>query len=115
MPSLEQYNMEQFITVPVPGQSHQVCEHLARAYAEGFNIIADLLLHFAWQVIISQAGKLLGEARRYIDPRSHTSFELDHIRLVGFEHFTRNPEFPIALSSRKLLTPNHWIQKKNPR
>ena len=24
IPALEQYNMEQFITVPVPGQSHQV-------------------------------------------------------------------------------------------
>jgi len=66
MPALEQYNMEQFITVPVPGQSHQV--------------------------IISQAGKLLGETGRYIDPRSHTSFELDHIRLEASDPNPLDPE-----------------------
>jgi capping protein alpha len=30
IPALEQYNMEQFITVPVPGQPHQVCRFCLR-------------------------------------------------------------------------------------
>lgn len=55
IPALEEYNVSQFITVQVPGQSHQV--------------------------IISKAGRLPGENERYLDPRSHTSFELDHVAL----------------------------------
>lgn len=78
IPALEQYNMEQFITVPVPGQSHQVCERYCVSKAPYFKI-----LRAAWKVIISRAGKLSGEGQRYIDPRSRTSFELDHIRLVS--------------------------------
>ncbi|KAF8322453.1 F-actin capping protein, alpha subunit [Clavulina sp. PMI_390] len=53
--ALEEYNVTQFITVPVPEQSHQV--------------------------IISKAGQVSGEEGRYLDPRSHTTFLLDHIRL----------------------------------
>ncbi|KAF9519647.1 hypothetical protein BS47DRAFT_1312255 [Hydnum rufescens UP504] len=55
LPALESYNVAQFITVDVPGQSHQV--------------------------IVSEAGRVEGSRHRFIDPRSHTSFELDHIRL----------------------------------
>jgi len=54
LPALEEYNVAQFITVDVPGAEHQV--------------------------IVSEAGRLLG-TKRFIDPRSHTSFEFDHIRL----------------------------------
>ncbi|KAF8340339.1 F-actin-capping protein subunit alpha [Cantharellus anzutake] len=55
LPALEQYNVEQLITVKVPDADHQV--------------------------IISEAGRLEQGTQRFVDPKSHTSFELDHIQL----------------------------------
>ncbi|PAV17001.1 F-actin capping alpha subunit [Pyrrhoderma noxium] len=57
LPSLQEYNLEQFITVDLPG-----CEH---------------------QVIVSEAGRInsTGEDSRFLDPRSKTTFIFDHLRL----------------------------------
>jgi len=66
LPALEEYNVAQFITVDVPGQSHQV--------------------------IVSEAGRLEGDAQRFIDPRSHISYELDHIRLEASDPQPLEPD-----------------------
>ncbi|KAL5501674.1 CAP1 [Sanghuangporus vaninii] len=58
LPSLEQYNLEQFITADVPG-----CDY---------------------QVIISEAGRVKDAPEgefRFLDPRSKTTFIFDHLRL----------------------------------
>ncbi|KAI5119207.1 hypothetical protein M0805_004462 [Coniferiporia weirii] len=58
LPSLQEYNLEQFITADVPG-----CDH---------------------QVIVSEAGRVAtaeGDQQRFLDPRSKTTFVFDHLRL----------------------------------
>jgi len=57
LPSLQTYNLEQFIAADVPG-----CEH---------------------QVIVSEAGRIQsdGDEERFLDPRSKTTFVFDHLRL----------------------------------
>ncbi|KAI9471999.1 MAG: hypothetical protein EXX96DRAFT_488962 [Benjaminiella poitrasii] len=55
--AIEQYNVEQYITVTLPGSEHEV--------------------------IISQYGKL-GEDR-FLDPRSKQSFKFDHIHLTAHD------------------------------
>ncbi|KAF8527514.1 F-actin-capping protein subunit alpha [Hysterangium stoloniferum] len=54
-PALRQYNIEQFVTVDVLNQEHQV--------------------------IISEAARVDGEQERFRDPRSKTTFIFDHLTL----------------------------------
>ncbi|KAG8936390.1 F-actin-capping protein subunit alpha [Tulasnella sp. 418] len=54
-PAIEEYNLQQFTTVDVPGQNHKA--------------------------IIHEIGKQSGSDDRFIDPRSKTTFVFDHITL----------------------------------
>lgn len=58
LPALRDYNLAQFITVDVPGTSHQT-------------IVSDLA-----RISCTQ-----DEEERFLDPRSKTSFRFDHLRL----------------------------------
>ncbi|KDQ20809.1 hypothetical protein BOTBODRAFT_26823 [Botryobasidium botryosum FD-172 SS1] len=55
LPALREYNLAQFITVDVPGQSHQV--------------------------IISRASQVADAEDRYVDPKAGITFSLDHLTL----------------------------------
>lgn len=62
LPALRQYNLEQFITVEVPGTNHQT--------------------------IVSDAAKIKAdeeEEERFLDPRSKQSFKFDHLRLEAID------------------------------
>ncbi|KAG6336760.1 hypothetical protein ID866_2329 [Astraeus odoratus] len=58
LPTLREYNLAQFITVEVPGTSHQT-------------IVSDL----------ARTSNSEDEEERFLDPRSQTSFKFDHLRL----------------------------------
>ncbi|EJC97914.1 F-actin capping protein, alpha subunit [Fomitiporia mediterranea MF3/22] len=92
LPSLEEYNLEQFITADVPG-----CEH---------------------QVIVSEAGRIKdvpeGESR-FLDPRSKTTFIFDHLRLEAsdpqpFAADESSEEFRSALeTATTTYLANHFV------
>ncbi|TFK40625.1 F-actin-capping protein subunit alpha [Crucibulum laeve] len=80
LPALKEYNIAQFITVDVPGTSHQS--------------------------IVSEAARvsLEGEEERFVDPRSKTTFIFDHLSLEAsdsqpFEPDAEHEPFRVALES----------------
>jgi hypothetical protein len=73
--ALEQYNLDQFVTVDAPDETHQ---------ARSTPPVAFSSLTIVLQVIISGSGRV-GDPKenRFIDPRSKKSFVFDHLRLVS--------------------------------
>lgn len=73
--ALEQYNLDQFVTVGAPDEDHQVRSTRLVALSSPTTVL---------QVIISESGRV-GDPKenRFIDPRSRKSFVFDHLRLVS--------------------------------
>ena len=73
--ALEQYNLDQFVTVGAPDENHQVRSTPPLAFSSPTTVL---------QVIISESGRVGDpEENRFIDPRSKKSFVFDHLRLVS--------------------------------
>lgn len=84
LPSLEEYNLDQFITADVPGCDHQVRLTAFLSINSRQNQVIQLIIT---QVIVSEAGRVKDaqeDGPRFLDPRSKTTFVFDHLRLVGF-------------------------------